>query len=312
MRYKPPAVADGSPEVSVVIPSWNGRDLLAACLTSLQQVLQQLVLEVIVVDNASADGSVELVRDKFSDVRLVCNPTNEGFARACNRGAAMARAPFVLVLNSDARLEAQALARLLELARSQPRAGVVGPQLRNEDGSFQGSHAAFPTLWQETMVLTGAGRLIHGPAYPSRGPEEERGAQRVDWVGGACLLVRGQAFAAVGGFDEAYFMYAEETDLCYRLRQAGWEVWYEPAAVVVHVGGGSSAGLGPQREVILYRSRLRFHQRHRAPAAAKLLRWMILSSTLLKIGVHGLLRRLSGGRVGRQVVSLRALRAELR
>lgn len=304
-------MADPSPEVSVVIPSWNGRDLLASCLASLADD-GGVRLETIVVDNASSDGSADLVAERFPAARLLRNARNEGFARAVNRGAAAARAPFLLVLNSDARLQADALRRLLSRAASQARAAIVGPQLRNEDGTFQGSHARFPTLWQELLVLSGTGRLLRGAAYPSRGPEDGRGARPVDWVGGACLLVRRDAFAAVGGFDEGYFMYAEETDLCYRLRRAGWQIWYEPAAVVVHLGGGSSAALGTHREVILYRSRLRFQRLHRGAAAALVLRWMILSSTAIKIALHGALRWLSGGRLGRRVVSLRTLRAELR
>jgi hypothetical protein len=305
-------VADAAPDISIVIPSWNGRELLAASLASVRQTRGDLRLQLIVVDNASSDGSVRLVRARFPEVAVLENQRNEGFARACNQGALASAAPFLLLLNSDTEVRPQALQRLLALARARPEAAIVGPQLRNPDGTFQSSHSPFPDLWQEAMILSGAGRLLHGAAYPSRGAEEAKGPQPADWVGGACMLVRRAAFAAAGGFDEGYFMYAEEMDLCYRLRCAGWEVWYEPAAVVVHAGGGSARQLGTQSEAILYRSRIRFYRCHRGVAAARLVRWMVLGATAIRIGVHGLLRAASGGRRGRRVVSLRQLQAALR
>lgn len=300
-------------DLSIVIPNWNGRELLADCLESLRRTRGDLEIETIVVDNASNDDSVEFLRRHFPEVRLRVNRSNDGFARACNQGVEMGSAAYVLLLNSDTILQAGAIQSLLELARAHPEAAVVGAQLRNADGTFQSSYSPFPDLRVECMIVTGLGRVLYGAPYPCpRHAEAERGPQRVDWVGGACILVRRDAWAAMRGLDEGYFMYSEEMDLCYRLHAAGWQVWYEPAAVVVHLGGGSSAKLGARSEAMLYRSRVRFYSLHHGPLRARLVRWLILCTTAIKIAVHSLLRGLSGGRRGRAVVSLRQLRAELR
>jgi len=305
-------VTDAAPDIDVVIPSWNARELLDACLASLERTRGELRLRVIVVDNASTDGSVEMVRQRHPWVETHVNGENEGFARACNRGAALGGAPLLLLLNSDAELRPGALQALQRLLAARSRAGVAGPRLVNPDGSFQSSHAPFPTLWQDFLVLTGIGRLLYGEHYPSHSAEEERGQQAVDWVGGACLLVRRSAWEEAGGLDVGYFMYAEEMDLCRRLGEMGWQVCYEPGATVMHVGGGSARRIAEQSEARLYGSRIRFYRRHLGEARAALLRAMILATTAVKIPVHALLRRVSGGRRGRRVVSLRRLRAELR
>lgn len=297
--------------VSVVIVNWNTRRLLESCLESILTVGQGRLREVIVVDNGSTDDSVAMVRERFPQVCVMENAENEGFARANNRGVRLARSDFVLLLNTDAFLAPGALRAMLELAASRPNTGLVGAQLRNADGTFQASHTPFPSLWGEFLILSGLGRALWRPWYPSHGPDE--GApRRVDYVEGACMLVRRAAFLAVGGFDEGYFMYAEDVDLCRALHDAGWDVWYHPAAVVTHLGGGSSLQRKPEREGDLYRSRVRYFRKHRGDAAAVTLKAMILALTLVKGVVHGALRRASGGRRGRVVPSPRYLAIRLR
>jgi hypothetical protein len=154
--------------------------------------------------------------------------------------------------------------------------------------------------------------MLNGSWYPSRGPEEKKGPQRVDYVEGACLLVRREAFKQVGGLDEDYFMYAEEVDWCYAMRANGWEVWYQPAAKVIHLGGGSSQHRRPEREGDLYRSRVRFFRKHYGDKAAGLLKLQLFSITVVKSAIHGFLRFLSGGRYGRSVVPLRHLIIQLK
>jgi len=299
-------------DVSVIVVSWNTRDLLKQCLQSVYETAEELALEVIVVDNDSSDGSPEMVRECFSQVRLVENRENVGFARANNQALAVSSGRYVLLLNSDARLLADTLRTLGDLAESEPQAGVVGAQLSNVEGSFQASHTPFPNLWQEFLILSGMGRVLCGRWYPSRGPEEERGPQIVDLVEGACMLIRRGAFEDAGGFDEGYFMYAEEVDLCYTMRERGWQVWYQPAARVIHLGGGSSQNRQTQREGHLYHSRVRFFRKHYGGRMTWLLKLEIFGFTAIKIIVHGLLRVLSGGRYGRSVVPLSHLATELR
>ena len=300
------------PDVSIIVVNWNTHDLLAGCLNSVAASAGELDLEIIVVDNASTDGSQAMLQQTFPHARLIANVENVGFARANNQGLAACQGRYALLLNSDALLTANALQAMLDLAESEPHAGVVGAHLRNQDGSFQASHSPFPNLWQEFLILSGLGRLLYGRPYPSRGPEENRGPQVVDYVEGACLLVRRAAFEQVGGLDEGYFMFSEEVDWCYAMREKGWQVWYEPAARVIHLGGGSSRNRQPQREGDLYRSRIRFVRKHYGITAAWLLKAQIVGFTAVKSVAHGLLRLASGGRYGRQVVSLRHLAVQLR
>ncbi|NJN94934.1 MAG: glycosyltransferase family 2 protein [Anaerolineales bacterium] len=198
------------------------------------------------------------------------------------------------------------------IAEAQPQAGIVGAHLVNADGSFQASHTRFPGLWQEFLILSGIGRRLFGRWYPSHGPEAHKGPQSVDYVEGACLLVRPEAVKTAGGLDEGYFMYAEEVDWCYTMRQHGWEVWYHPAAKIVHLGGASSESRRTQREADLYQSRVRFFRKHYGNMAAWLLKLLIYGITALKIVIHHLLRWISQGQKGRPVVSLRYLAAKLR
>lgn len=297
--------------VAVIIVNWNTRELLAECLASVAETTEGLDLETVVVDNGSSDGSPDMVRERFPRVRLIANCDNLGFAAANNQAIASTATPYVLMLNSDARLRPGAVRCLLERLVSAPRAGLVGAQLRDPDGAFQLSHVRFPSLGQEALVLSGVGRLLYGPWYPSFGPDRDERARVVDWVGGACMLARRDALNDVGGFDEGYVLYGEEMDLCYALRRAAWQVWYEPAALVIHHGGASTARLAEAREARLYRGRVRFFRKHYGAGAARLLAAELCLFTPPKIALHGLLRALSGGRVGRRTISLRALRDTL-
>jgi N-acetylglucosaminyl-diphospho-decaprenol L-rhamnosyltransferase len=299
-------------DLSIVIVNWNTCDLLAQCLQSIYDTTSGLDFEVIVVDNASVDGSAEMVRREFSRARLIQNTENVGFARANNQAMATSQGRSILLFNSDAIATPGAIQSLVRLAVAEPRAGIVGARLLNADGSFQASHTPFPNLWREFLILSGVGRMFYGRWYPSRGPEEDKGPQMVDYVEGACMLVRREAFEDVGGLDESYFMYAEEVDLCYAMRAKGWQVWYQPAAKVIHLGGGSSQNRRPQREADLYCSRVRFFRKRYGNRAAWLLKLQIYGLTTIKTIVHGLLRLASGGRYGRPVVSLRYLATELR
>jgi GT2 family glycosyltransferase len=298
-------------DLSIIIVSWNTRDLLTRCLQSIYKTIDLPAFEVIVVDNASTDDSVGATRELFPKAQIIENRENLGFARANNRAAAISRGRYMLLLNSDAQLLENAVQAMFDLAEANPGAGIVGARLLNADSTFQASHTPFPNLWQEFMILSGLGRMLYGCWYPSRGPEEDRGPQIVDYVEGACLLVRHDAFEDVGGLNEGYFMYAEEVDWCYAMREKGWQVWYQPEARVIHLGGGSSQDRRTQREGDLYRSRLQFFRKHYGDRAAALLKLQIYGFTTIKIIVHGLLRLVSRGRLGRPVVQLRQLATQL-
>ncbi len=292
-----------SPDISVIIVNWNTRELLGKAIQSVVDTAQKFFVEIIVVDNGSTDGSQTMLTSRYPLAQLVQNTENEGFARANNQAARLAGGRHLLLLNSDAALYRGALNSLVTIMEHNPRIGIVGAQLRNPDDSFQASHTPFPTLWQEFLILSGLGRLLYGAYYPSRGPEEAQGPRKVDYVEGACMLIRREAYEQVGGMDEGYFMYAEEVDLCYAMQKQGWEVWYQPDARVLHHGGGSSRNRRTAREGDLYQSRVRFFRKNYGVLQVEILKTLIYMSTFAKWAIHGMLRTFSRGRRGRTVIS---------
>ncbi|HUS16068.1 MAG TPA: glycosyltransferase family 2 protein, partial [Chloroflexia bacterium] len=268
-----------APDCSVVIVSWNVRDLLRACLKSLPAAAGSLSTEVVVVDNGSADGSADMVRGEFPGVRLLAETANHGFARGNNLGIAAARGRRVLLLNPDTEMHPGSLVTLAGYLDSHPGVGLVGPRLLNSDGTPQSSRRRFPTL---ATVLVESTPLQ--PLFPRLGvlqryyvnDRSDDEPQDVDWVTGACMLVRREALLAVHGFDPGYFMYSEELDLCRRLRRAGWRIAYVPIAVVVHHEGRSSEQNVPERHVRFQEARLRSCARwHGCPVAVALRLWVL-------------------------------------
>lgn len=300
------------PLLSVIIVNWNTCALLAECIAAVEREAASIPHDIWVVDNGSSDGSVAMLRRDFPHVQVIESPVNLGFARANNLAMQKSAGRYWLLLNTDALVQSGSIQALLQTAEAAPRAGVVGAHLLNPDGAFQASHTRFPTLWQEFLILSTLGRRLLRPWYPSHGPEEEKGPQRVDYVEGACMLVRREAVEEVGGLDEGYFMYAEEVDWCKRMQITGWEVWYAPAAKVVHIGGASSAHRKTSREADLYRSRVRYFSIHHGRAQAELLKAMIVLFTGAKQFVHTLTQWATGNRRGRPVVTLRELLTALR
>jgi N-acetylglucosaminyl-diphospho-decaprenol L-rhamnosyltransferase len=269
-------------DLSIAIVSWNTRDLLRQCLGSLPAATGRLAYEAIVVDNGSTDGSPEMVRQEFPEVRLVENGENLGFVHATNQAIARSRGRYILLLNSDAVALPHSLERMVEFMERQPDAGAAGPKLLNPDGSFQASYAHFPTWVSEGISAAGLNRQLYGPSHPSPPPQAGETRQPVDWVPGTCLLVRRQVIEQIGALDETFWMYSEDTDLCYRIHQAGWRVYYLPDVEVQHFGGASSRQRRPESVALLYESKLRFLHKHRGALPFHLLRGIILWVYLVK------------------------------
>jgi GT2 family glycosyltransferase len=228
--------------------------------------------EVIVVDNASHDGSPEAIARAFPQVRLVRSASNLGYAGGINAAARLASGDNLLVLNSDARLEHGALEQLLRLLDEHTRAALVGPRLRYPDGRPQASAFRFPGLTQVWLDLWPVNRLmettLNGRVHASE-PRE------IDHPLGACMLIRREAWNDVGPLDEGYFMYMEEVDWCRRARERGWQIWYEPRAHVVHHGGSSTRQQTDAMFAQLWRSRLRYYTRYHSPAYNRLVRVLV-------------------------------------
>jgi GT2 family glycosyltransferase len=230
------------PALSIIIVSWNVQADLQQCLTSLQANADS-PHEVIVVDNDSHDGTREYLAS-LSHVQAVCNDSNRGFAAANNQGLMIAEGTqWLLLLNPDTIVPAGALRELLAFAASQPQAGVVGPRLLNSDGSLQYSCRHFPSIWAAMFRHTLLGRLFPQAAATRdylMADWDHATVREVDWVSGACLLLRREVYEQIGGLDEGFFWGSEDVDLCLRVKQAGWQVWYTPRPAITHAIGRST------------------------------------------------------------------------
>lgn len=262
-------------DISIILVNWNTRDLLLDCLASLPAALGSLQAEIWVVDNHSVDDSVAAVRASYPHVKLIENEENTGFAVANNQAISRCQGRHILLLNSDTVALPGSLAALVQFLDQHPDVGMVGARLLNGDGSLQPSWAAFPTIWSE---LRGKNVRTQQP-YRTRDGSE---AYAVDWVGGACLLIRREAVAQVGGLDEHFFMYSEEADWCFRVKQEGWAICYYPAAQVIHFGGQSSKKASMRMKCQLYQSKLLFFAKHYGPYRTRLLGFLLQAGFLGK------------------------------
>lgn len=279
-----------APLVSIVVVSWNTRELLRRCLESVAR--SELPCELIVVDNASVDGSAEMVRREYPSASLVQSDTNLGFGKANNLALKQARGEYVLLLNPDAELESGSLERLVDALRRRPDAAVAGPLVVNADGSVQSTRRRFPRgvtpFVESTMVqrwLSPKHPILRDYYVSDRGDDEP---QDVDWLVGACLLVRRSAIDQVGGFDERFFMYFEETDWCRRFKQVGWAVVFEPSARARHLGGQSSDQAPLRRHCEFNESKCRYVRKWHGLLPSLALRWFLLLASAAQLGEEGL------------------------
>jgi N-acetylglucosaminyl-diphospho-decaprenol L-rhamnosyltransferase len=276
-------------EVSVVVVTYNALPLLERSLESVQDY------ETIVVDHGSTDGTVDFVRERFPDVRVI-EQENLGFGAGNNTGMRAASGDYFLLLNADAWVLGDAVERLVKFAETQPEAAVVGPKLLNPDGTLQRSVRGYPSTWRIATEylflrkLAPRSRLLN--AFYGAGFDHES-VREAEFLGGACLLVRREAFEQVGGFDEDFFMMSEEVDWCYRFRQAGWKVLFYPGAEVVHVLTSSA---NPAMFRHLVRGHLRFLAKHRGAREAERARRLMIVALRLR----GLVFRGERGRAYRE------------
>ena len=299
--------------VSVIVLNHNTRDLLEACLRSVESEGSGLSpayagVEVVVVDNGSSDGSAAMVRTAFPGVRLIAHDCNTGFARGNNAGIRATTSPYILLLNSDARLRPGALGAMVAFMEAHPDAGIAGPQVLNADGSLQLSCGIPPTVWTEVCNKL----LLHVPfPFFKMGGWAHDAAEEVGWVTGACLLARRTMLDRVGLLDEGMFMYYEDLDLCFRARRAGWKVCYVPAGKAVHLGGGTSRHVFGPMLIASGRSSFYFFRKHYGDGAVRLLRLVTLAEMALRSALWGMLGVFSSRRRREARERLRAYRTIL-
>lgn len=273
-------------DLSVVIVNWNTKSLLRDCLASVYAQARDLHFQVIVVDNASRDGSAEMVEGEFAAARLIRNHENVGFARAANQAIGISKGRYVLLLNSDVIVLDAALIRMVEFMNQHPKVGVLGPQLTNEQGILEYSCRSFPTPTIALFLNYPVGKIIP-PEGAFKGyllsDWDHNSAREVDWVTGACMLVRRESIEEVGLLDESYFMFAEDVDWCYRMKLTSRKVFYVPSAKVVHIKGASYANdtSGRQMRLEAHRSTIRFFQKHYETTVALSFRTLAVLASVL-------------------------------
>ncbi|NUQ80925.1 MAG: glycosyltransferase [Bacteroidetes bacterium] len=232
-------------DVSVIIVSYNVRSYLINCIRSVQEASPGWKVEIIVVDNASDDQSTEAVSAAFPDVKLIRNPVNVGFGAACNQGVQVSAGRYILFLNPDSLVDRPVFSTLIPYMDANPSVGLTGCKILNEDGTLQPAcRRSFPTLWVSFTRLSGLSRLFpHSKRFARYNLTylDENEMADIDAVSGAFMFVRREAFDQTGGFDEDYFMYGEDLDLCYQVRKAGFRVVYHPATTVIHFKGRSKS-----------------------------------------------------------------------
>ena len=250
-------------DISIIIVTWNTKDLLQKCLDSIYKTIHDITFEIIVIDNASEDDTVVMLRGKFPHITLIKNSRNLGFGAANNQGLQIMRGRYALLLNSDTVLTIHAVEELFTFMETHPEAAMACGQLLNADGSKQNSIASFPSL---LTLMTNMPLLEY--LFPKRYPSKRynhKNPVEVDSGIGACLLVRKKAIDEVGMFDERYFFFFEETDWAYQMKKAGWKIFHIPTAFIYHFQG-QSIGRNVRSRIEFYRSRYLFFRKwhHRA------------------------------------------------
>lgn len=251
-------------DVSVVIVNWNTRDLLHQTLETLYKESHDVNFETIVVDNGSTDGSIELVEEKWSNVRLLTLPENKGFAVGNNIGFREVKGRYVLLLNSDTIVLASTLYEMVRFLDAHPEAGCVGCRHLNPDGTLQRSVDNFPSLINDFLSYSELHRLPLLQPYLAKRFlwwGDHNCTRPVDWVNGACMMVRSNVIQQIGGLDEGYFIYAEEIDWCYRMHKAGWLVYFLSDAEITHIGGQAMNQAADKRIILKYKGQYRFYRK---------------------------------------------------
>lgn len=261
-------------KLSIIIVNWNVRPLLADCLRSILAQVDLAETEILVVDSASTDGSVEMIRNDFPQIQLMAQSENVGFTRGNNLALQVADGHFHLLLNPDTVIIGDALQQMMNFLETHPTVGIVGPHTLNTDGSYQSTRRRFPTVltafFESTWLQNLAPRRLLDHYYVNDAPESA--TVEVDWVQGSALMARRQVYETIGGLDEGYVMYSEELDWCRRAKDAGFGVAYLGSVHIIHHGGKSSEQASARKHITFQQSKLRYFRKFHSRLAAECLR----------------------------------------
>ncbi len=261
-------------KLSIIIVNWNVRPLLADCLRSILAHVDLAETEILVVDSASTDGSVEMIRNDFPQVRLMAQSENVGFTRGNNLALQVVTGQFHLLLNPDTVIIGDAFQQMMNFLETHPKVGIVGPRTLNTDGTYQSTRRRFPTVltafFESTWLQKLAPRRLLDHYYVNDAPESA--TVEVDWVQGSALMARSQVYETIGGLDEGYVMYSEELDWCHRAKDAGFGVAYLGSARIIHHGGKSSEQASARKHITFQQSKLRYFRKFHSRLAAECLR----------------------------------------
>ncbi|HNB50386.1 MAG TPA: glycosyltransferase family 2 protein [Anaerolineales bacterium] len=270
--------------LSIVIVSWNTRELLQKCLASIYAYPPDETFEIWVVDNASTDGSGEMVKQQFPEVNLIANQNNPGFAGANNQGIRQSQAEYVLLLNPDTEVLPGALKTLMAFMKTSPKVGACGSRVLNPDRTLQTSCYPLPTLSREFWRLFHLDAIWPYGVYDmTRWPITAN--RKVEVLLGACILVRTAVLDEIGLMSEDYFMYTEEVDLCYRIAKNHWQIYWVPSAEIIHYGGQSTRQVSRQMFIHLYKSKVLFFKKHYGTISAFLYKLIILSAAGFRLAL---------------------------
>jgi len=279
-------------DVSIVITAYNSKNLLEKCITSIIDSVKNHTYEIIVVDDASTDGTSEMITNIFKDssIKIIKNQMNVGYVRSNNLGIKSSNAEYVLSLNNDTEVLANAIDKLIDFIDIHPQVGAVGPKLLNSDGSIQlQCRRKFPTPLSAFTYFSGISRLFpmnkffnsYLMSYP-----DDQGPIEVDSLCGAAMLVRRETIEKVGLMDESYFMYGDDIDWCYRIKKAGWKIYYFPDAEIVHYGGMGGSRKKPFRNIFeFHRSMAVYYKKHYSVSYIFLANWVVYCGIWLKYSI---------------------------
>lgn len=269
--------------ISIIIVNFNTKRLLRSCLESINKNTDNFEPEIVVIDNNSEDGSIEMIKSDFTDIKLIANNSNVGFGQANNQGAKMAQGEYLLFLNSDTEMTDDFLKKLQENVNDLKNKGVMGFKIMNRNGSLQNFCGNFPSLLNLLMESIYLDRLLKGSSklfYRVLNTKFYQQQQKFDWLSGSCLLISMDLFKKIGGFDEKYFLYIEDVDLCYKAKRQGYDNFYLPLKAVTHFNRSSSPNKTPAI-VFSHQNLIYFFRKNHSNILAQLLKLLFIIKSIL-------------------------------